>query len=315
MSKEDRFATGELPDISQMKFESPPELPESPLPVGEEAAPRRRGVGCLVAVLVVIAVIAACAAGAVLFVRSVGKTAVLLAGTDADGDRTDTIILAGADPSQRTVTLLSIPRDTYVSRPYDVPKINSAYGWAGGGQDGMEELARDVEEVTGLAPDHYILVSLETFAKAVDIMGGVYFDVPMDMQYDDPYQDLHIDLRAGRQLLDGEAALSLVRFRSGYALADLARVEVQRQFLMSAFRQWFTFSNVRLLPRLYSLFTQEIVTDMDTMDLIKLGICLLRCGSHSVDNLTLPGESAYIKGGSYFVADSGQVPGVMEKYF
>ena len=153
--------------------------------------------------------------GKTLGVRKDGVSTILLAGTDADGTRTDTIMLLNVDSVANTANLVSIPRDTFVSGGYNVPKINSAYGWAGKGEDGMQELMDRVTETIGFTPDGYLLVDLDSFVDLVDLMGGVKFDVPMDMRYSDPAQNLTIDLTAGMQKLDGQQAMGLVRFRHG----------------------------------------------------------------------------------------------------
>ena len=84
----------------------------------------------------------------------------------------------------------------------------------------------------------YAMVNFDVFARVVDLFGGVDFDVPVDMDYEDPYQDLYIHLKAGEQHLNGEEALQVMRFRSGYAMADLERVNVQRNFVQAAMDQW-----------------------------------------------------------------------------
>ena len=140
---------------------------------------------------------------------------ILICGTDDDGTRTDTIIVAHLDANTHTVALLSIPRDTPVSTGSGLMKINSVY--AGGGKDGMERLAARLKELLGFPVDGYVLVDLVAFQKTVDLVGGVEFDVPQDMDYEDPSQDLYIHLRKGLQTLSGEQAMGLVRFRKGYA--------------------------------------------------------------------------------------------------
>lgn len=72
------------------------------------------------------------------------------------------------------MSLVSIPRDTLIYCEYSVPKINSAYGWASGGEAGMEQLLMRVEEIIGFRPDGYVLVDLSVFEKLVDTMGGRY---------------------------------------------------------------------------------------------------------------------------------------------
>ena len=162
--------------------------------------------------------------------RRKGCSTILLAGTDQDGYRTDTMMLLSVDRENGKLSLVSIPRDTLVFCEYSVPKINSAYGWAGGGESGMKELMQRVTEIIGFEPDGYVLIDLAGFEKLIDCMGGVEFNVPMDMQYSDPTQGLRIDLKAGEQKLNGDEAMQLVRFRSGYAMADLDRVSVGVRF-------------------------------------------------------------------------------------
>lgn len=167
--------------------------------------------------------------------RISGRSTVLLCGTDEDGMRTDTILLLTLDRNEGSIRLLSIPRDTYAPAYY-VPKINSAYGAVGGGEKGMEQLTEQVKNVVGFMPDGYALVNLSAFVEAVDLLGGLDFDVPMDMDYDDPDQNLFIHLKAGEQHLTGEQLMWVVRFRSGYANADIGRTEVQRAVMKTAMK-------------------------------------------------------------------------------
>ena len=126
--------------------------------------------------------------------RRDGCSTILLAGTDKSGDRTDTVMLLSVDRSAKRLTLLSIPRDTKVNSTYTPHKINIAYGVNGKDQEGMEALMDYVTELVGFRPDGYVLIDLDVFVDLVDKMGGVKFDVPCDMDYSDPAQDLTIDL-------------------------------------------------------------------------------------------------------------------------
>lgn len=228
---------------------------------------------------------------------------ILLAGTDQDGYRTDTMMLLTIDRARGSMSLVSIPRDTLVFCEYSVPKINSAYGWGGGGEDGMQELLLRVTEIIGFEPDGYVLIDLEGFEKLVDRMGGVDFNVPMDMQYSDPSQNLTIHLRAGEQRLNGSAAMQLVRFRSGYAMADLDRVTVQRSFVKSAMHQWISPEKLYKLPGAISLFSQYAQSNLSTQNYLWLAESVLFCDLESIRMETLPGAATYISGGSYYVLD------------
>ena len=239
---------------------------------------------------------------------------ILIAGTDDDGYRTDTIILAAVDSSHKAVSLLSIPRDTYCDG-YSVPKINSACGAVGGGKEGMEELMDKVSQLLGFMPDGYVMINLDAFAKVVDIMGGVDFDVPMDMNYTDPTQDLYINLSAGYQHLDGSDAIGLVRFRSGYAMADLTRVSVQRDFMQAAMDQWLKPVKILRYPRLVGAISDNFTTDLSLGNMIWLTYAVFSCDPSGMVTETLPGAPATINGGSYIEPDDAAIAALMEESF
>lgn len=239
--------------------------------------------------------------------RRKGCSTVLLAGTDKDGFRTDTMMLLTVDRENGTISLVSIPRDTLVFCEYAVPKINSAYGWAGGGEDGMHELMQCVSEIIGFEPDGYVLIGLEGFEKLIDTMGGVEFNVPMDMHYSDPSQGLEIDLKAGEQHLDGSEAMQLVRFRSGYAMADLDRVTVQRAFVKAALSQWISPEKLLRLPGALSTLKEYTQSSLSTENYLWLAESAMLCDLESIRMETLPGAAMYISGGSYYVLDPSGV--------
>ena len=178
--------------------------------------PKKKRGGGFLKVLLVLALLLAVLLGSVHFVvarqpqaeealgaRKAGCSTILIAGTDEGGYRTDTMMLFSVNRATGSMSLVSIPRDTLIYCEYSVPKINSAYGWASGGEAGMEQLLMRVEEIIGFRPDGYVLVDLSVFEQLVDTMGGVTFNVPVDMHYSDPSQNLTIDLSAGEQHLSG----------------------------------------------------------------------------------------------------------------
>ena len=235
--------------------------------------------------------------------RVSGSSTILLCGTDEGGWRTDTMMLLSVSRKERSLRLVSIPRDTLVYCAYSVPKLNSAYGWAGGGEAGMEELLSRITEIIGFRPDGYMLIGLDTFEELVDCMGGVTFDVPVDMQYSDPAQGLEINLSVGRQRLNGAQAMQLVRFRSGYADADLGRVNVQRDFLNAALRQWVSPLKLVRAPKALKLLQESVSTDLTTQNILWLAESVLLCKG-DVQSATLPGAPMNIAGGSYYVLDA-----------
>ena len=230
--------------------------------------------------------------------RKRGNSTILLAGTDASGDRTDTIMLLNIDRKAGKLSLMSIPRDTKVNSTYTPHKINAAYGVNGSGEQGMDALMEYVSECIGFRPDGYMLIDLNVFVELVDLMGGVRFDVPCDMYYNDPTQDLYINLQAGEQKLNGQQAMSVVRFRSGYAMADLERVNVQRDFLSAALHQWVSVKNLWKLPKALSLLLDHTLTDLSTANLLWMAESVVLCGTGDMMMTTIPhglsGDGEYV---------------------
>ena len=205
------------------------------------------------------------------------------------------MMLLSIDRANGTLSLVSIPRDTLVFCEYAIPKINSAYGWGGGGEDGMRELMLRVSEIIGFEPDGYVLIGLEGFETLIDAMGGVEFNVPIDMRYSDPTQGLEIDLRAGEQRLSGSDAMQLVRFRSGYAMADLDRVTVQRAFVKAALSQWLSPEKLLRLPSALNTLKSTLQSDLPTENYLWLAESAMFC-LESVRMETLPARPSHRSG-------------------
>ncbi len=238
--------------------------------------------------------------------RRSGCTTILVAGTDEGGYRTDTMLLVRVDRGSRQISLVSIPRDTLIFCEYTVPKLNSAYGWASGGERGIEELMTRVTEIVGFRPDGYLLADLRSVESVIDQMGGVTFDVPVRMAYSDPSQGLVIDLQPGVQHLTGAQALQVLRFRSGYADADLGRIQVQRALIAAAVDQWVSLKGLIHLPDVMELLQNGTNTDLSRGNLLWLAESCLLCDRSSISSATLPGRAEYLTGaasGSYYVLD------------
>ena len=251
---------------------------------------------------------------AALSARKKGCATILIAGTDEGGYRTDSMLLLNVNRTEKTIHLVSIPRDTLIFCEYSVPKINSAYGWAGGGEDGMQELLLRVSEIIGFEPDGYAVVDLSVFEQLVDLMGGITFDVPVDMHYSDPTQGLNIDLQAGTQRLNGEQAMQVARFRSGYATADLGRIEVQRSLVSAALRQWVSPKGALHLSKAVKLVLEHTNTNLTKPNLLWLAESFLLCGRSEIASSTLPGYAANFSSGSYYVLDAGGVADIVNRY-
>lgn len=246
--------------------------------------------------------------------RRDGVSTILLIGTDQGGARTDTLMLLTADRPGRRLSLVSIPRDTLVNGTYSVPKINSVYGANNGGAEGIEMLLTRVEQCVGFRPDGYILIRLDAFVDVVDALGGIRFDVPVDMFYNDPSQDLYIDLAQGLQALSGQEAMGLVRFRSGYADADLGRVQVQRQFLSALIDQAVSLKGVVKSPLLLRIFLNSTETDLTAGNFLWLAETALLADRSNIQTATLPGSPRVIGDGAYYVLDPASVAQTVSTY-
>lgn len=246
--------------------------------------------------------------------RKPGVSTILLVGTDKSSTLTDTIMLLSLNTKEKTVSLMSIPRDTRVNGPYKPPKINSVYG-ANQGDERIGMLMQRVGECIGFEPDGYLVVNLDSFVSLVDIMGGVKFDVPMDMNYSDPAQNLTINLQKGEQELDGMQAMGLVRFRSGYAAADLERVNVQRAFVSAAADQWMTPGVIFKAPQLLAWFGKNVETNLSTGNMTWIALALLRADKSAIAAQTLPGDATYIGGVSFYLLNPYDVVAAVNESF
>ena len=239
---------------------------------------------------------------------------ILICGTDGDGTRTDTFIIAHLEANDHTVALLSIPRDTPVATGNGgLMKINSVY--AGGGADGMQRLAVRLNALLGFPVDGYVLVDLEAFKKTVDLVGGVDFDVPQDMNYEDASQSLYIHLQKGMQHLDGEQAMGLVRFRKGYASQDIQRTQVQQQFLKALAKQCLSVSSLTKLKAFADIFAEYVTTNLTTGNMVWFGKELLACDFDSMQAYTAEGEGAMINGASYYPLYAGRLLEIVNAAF
>ncbi len=212
--------------------------------------------------------------------KDVGEFKALLLGisTDQDGvELTDTIIVASYNPNTQKATLLSIPRDTYTgkntARATAYEKINALYGR----KHRPDETLAAVNEITGLNIEYYVVVKTEALIKLVDVIGGVTFNVPIDMDYDDTSQDLHIHLKAGEQKLDGDKAEQLVRFRHNnpdkygrmtsypaeYGDNDIGRMRTQREFILQVVKQTAKPENIFKLGEILDVAKQYVITNID----------------------------------------------------
>ena len=221
---------------------------------------------------------------------------ILISGSDDGNGNSDTNILLAVDAENDSIYGVSIPRDTKAVWDGKNHKINAAFG-AGG----AEKLAEVIGDQLGIPVDYTVSVDLQGFVALVNAIDGVDFEVPINMNYDDPYQDLHIHFSAGMQHLTGEEAIKVVRFRhnndgSGYGSEDIGRMQTQQNFLKAVARQTLTLSNVGKVDEFVKIFQTYVETDLTLGNLAWLAKEAISIGAENISFSTLPNEwrSPYI---------------------
>lgn len=245
--------------------------------------------------------------------RRDGVSTILLLGTDSSGLRTDAMVLLTVNAPENTLSLVSLPKDTLVDGNVEVPKLSTVYGANGGGRDGLEMINIRVSQTIGFVPDGYMLLELRDFVRFVDLMGGVRFELPMDMVYSDPAQDLSISMKKGYWTLDGRQASDLMRF-CGYAEGDADRMRMQQSFLSALLQQAVRFRNAVRLPAFLNLLLSSTETNLKAGNLLWLGRAILHADRTDVAAATLPGTVRELDGISYYVLDPEQVAQTVNTY-
>lgn len=184
-------------------------------------------------------------------------------------------MICSYNPKTQRASMLSVPRDTFIGKNknkasgYD--KINAVYA-----SKGPEKVVELLEDLTTIDIHHYVVVNNQVVIDLVNNIGGVYFDVPIDMNYDDKTQNLHIHLKAGYQKIDGDHAEQLLRFRhnnngtsypSEYGDNDFGRMKTQREFMMAVAKQALSLKNITHVKTIMTTIFQNIETDLTLDDI------------------------------------------------
>ena len=225
------------------------------------------------------------------------------------GTRSDVMMVVSVEPNSKTIGVLSIPRDTrlYIPKVNDLEKAAHAHAYGG-----PELVVQTLEEFLKVDIHRYVRVDFEGFKKIVDRLGGVYVDVPEDMDYEDPYQNLYIHLKEGPQPLDGDKSLQFVRYRE-YVDGDISRIRAQKLFLNALAEKLLSISTVPKIPQLVSDIMPYVVTDLTNEDITFLASVGLGMKLDNVEMETLPGDHGYIGDISYWLVDSEKAAQMVDK--
>jgi len=232
---------------------------------------------------------------------------VLIVGSDFNYDengvnnkktRSDILMLGIFPDGSDKVGLISIPRDTLVniSLP-EKERINGAFY-----QGGIDLTKQVVSDLIGVDVNRYVIVDFDGFKEMVDILGGIEIDVEKRLKYDDNAGGIHIDLKPGLQVLDGQKSLDYVRFRND-ALGDISRVSRQQNFMKSVAKKLLSWDGVKNYMSLWKTFTEYVITDISFNDTMALVRRLSTFEMTDMDTYTLPGHFK----GAFWEADENQI--------
>ena len=236
------------------------------------------------------------------------KINILVLGVDERKDdlgRSDTMFVVMIDTVTKDISLLSIPRDTRVRIPgYGWDKINHAYAY------GQVPLAKKtVEAFLGIPMDYYAKIDFNGFYKIIDALGGVTINVERPMYYEDPYDDLVIDIDKGVQTLNGKSAIHYVRYRDEDG--DLGRIERQQKFIRAVVDKAKSPMTLARLPMIISELSSAIKTDMTTTEMLGLIRYLNSLSSDSLKTAMVPGTPVYIDDVDYWIPDMTEVRAII----
>lgn len=221
---------------------------------------------------------------------------------DSSPTRTDTMMVLSMDPETKSGYILSLPRDSRVKiRGMDnYDKLNHAHAYGG-----VDLALKTVKDLLQIPIHHYVRVDYNALFKTVDDLGGVEVDVPMDMNYDDPYADppLSIHLKKGLQTLDGQSSMEFLRFRKGYADQDLGRINAQQQFLDALIRKVLSPASITKIPQYIETMYMYVDTDMSQKEILSLGKDAIKINPDNIEKQTIPGVPDMVNGVSYYVLD------------
>ena len=212
--------------------------------------------------------------------------------------RSDTMMLASFDSRTGELNVLSVPRDSRVLMPGRARADKMGHAHAHGG---VTLVVNTLQLLLDVPIHYYMRVDHSAFRRLIDAIGGVDYYVERDMFYEDPYQDLYIDLTKGQQRLDGSKAEQYVRYRGDGS--DIDRIGRQQKFLMAAIRQALKPANLLKVNTLIDIVMRSVHTNIDSADVLKFLPHLDSFSDTKVATHVLPGDHALIDGSWYWELD------------
>ncbi len=223
----------------------------------------------------------------------------LILGMDEVGVNTDVILLVGYQSESDSITVMQLPRDTYFEMQGKALRLNQVYALYLQTETPVVALEKTIallSRALHIPIAGAVSLGLDTFADLVDAVGGVPMNIPFDMSYRDEEQNLTIALPQGETVLNGETAKQFVRFRSSYLQGDIGRLDAQKLFMASLFRQVTEHIAPGDLFSLYMKHRESLHSTIDyknaTKTVADLSKSLKSC---NVAFLSIPGEAINMK--------------------
>jgi len=241
------------------------------------------------------------------------KKTILVAGLHPEGLLTDFIMVASYDPETGRANMMSIPRDTKITGSVD-GKINSVYAH----KRDINDLIKKVKGLTGIEIDNYVIIKTDIIGKVVDAVGGVTVDVPINMNYDDNAQNLHIHIPKGTQRLTKDTAEGFVRFRknndgTGYPLGDVQRTKVQQTFIKALVSEALKPKNIVKIPQIITDMFDSVKTDLELVEILKYVDDIGNFKEENITAMTLPGNTK--DGDPYYYANYDETKKLVAETF
>ena len=227
--------------------------------------------------------------------RQDGVYTVLLVGEDKWTGNTDTILVGKIDTVNHKMDFISIPRDTLINVDWEVRKINSVvYKARNAGWDPAEQIKLRVKDLIGFDVDCYAIVSLEAFIDTIDALGGVEYDVPQEIYFEDytmvdgEWEDSYNYIYPGKQTLSGFQCMGLVRYRHGYYEGDIGRIKVQHDFLKSCAQQFISLGNIPNVGKVIDIISENVDTDLSAANIAFFLRQALMCKTEDINFHIMP---------------------------
>ncbi len=232
--------------------------------------------------------------------------------------RTDTIMLVTIDFASNDVNIISVPRDSYVkiytakgnlaNEAAPFAKINSAFSAGGGAQkDGFAYTSNTVSKLLGVPIDYYVGFNMNVVKEVVDAMGGVDYDVDIEVTMNGR------KLYPGPQHLDGQGVLDYCRQRKGSS--DIARVGRQQKMITAIVRQLKSTNQIVNIPGIYQAVEQNIMTSLSLKQISALSLVALRMDMAQLSAHTLEGKAFTYSGRDYWGLYASRTEKLLKEVF